>query len=98
MTTPTTSRVSETMFYVACAAYKEVSGEPVRMASLRAALEAALASLGDVVAVSEVNRVLVGFVKSKRSAGASSHYMQGYSDACNHIIDDLSAILNRGGK
>lgn len=70
MTTPTTSRVSDAMLAAACDAFVESPGAfdklayPIRVSirrDMRVALEAALASQGDVVAVSELKTLKTYF-------------------------------------
>ncbi|NID14387.1 hypothetical protein [Luteibacter yeojuensis] len=94
ITTPTTSRVSDEMLD---AALKSWMGESIVVpfageSRMRAALEAALASQGDVVAVSEL-RALVGTWQRKADS-LGFPYGEDYL-GCGR---DLSAILNRGGK
>jgi DNA invertase Pin-like site-specific DNA recombinase len=114
MTTPTTSRVSDAMVKVAENAFWPVYLESIRVhqaskaahsAGMRSALEAALASQGDVVAVSELDKLARKWdAKSCRDYGQkSSHAGDLRRLLADHgvtyvIGGDLSAILSRGGK
>lgn len=94
MTTPTTSRVSYAMLAAAHEAYEEAAKQTAWDFALRAALEAALASLGDVVAVSELRALCDEWESESKDMEAP----QPYREACRCFAGDLSAILNRGGK
>jgi hypothetical protein len=101
-----TSRASEDMLSAACDAFIESPGAfqklayPLRVSirrDMRAALEAALSTMGDVVAVNELQS-LVDEWESRNLRHNANSFDLGMHDGYRDAATDLSAILNRGGK